>query len=266
MVYVESLRDCIDACDGWNGTQPCVDVSLSGSACYLKYVLGDYVPYEGLLGARLASATTPTPPISCPASNGANYTTTTNLTFAIECGVDFAGGDLVAQNVGSTAPNGNGDLWLQNCIEACGSTQGCVGASLSGSTCYMKSQLGTASNNSVITGIRLLSPQSNVTACDTNFPVCPACDGVILDSQDSDPTLQYQVQCGIDHAGGDLQGEDSVHTGLRGVRRFRNCIEDCAEEDECVGVSFLGDSCYLKSTLGAISQNEAVWGAVKVLG
>ncbi|KAF7195397.1 hypothetical protein HII31_03289 [Pseudocercospora fuligena] len=266
MVYVESLRECIEACDAWNGPQPCVDVSLSGSACYMKYVLGDPVPYEGLLGARLANVTTPAPPLSCPTANGNNYTTSSNETFAIECGVDFAGGDLVAQDVGSTAPNGNGELWLQNCIEACGSTQGCVGASLSGSACYMKSQIGATSNNSVITGIRLLSSQPNITACDANFPVCPACDGVILNSQDSDTELQYRVECGVDHVGENLAGDDGIRYGLRGVRRFRNCIEDCAEEDECVGVSFMGDQCYLKSSLGAEQQSDVVWGAVKVLG
>ncbi|EME85418.1 uncharacterized protein MYCFIDRAFT_193726 [Pseudocercospora fijiensis CIRAD86] len=267
--YVRSLRECIDACDSYNGTQPCVDVSLSGSACYLKSVLGKAVPFDGLLGAKLANATTPAPPISCPDSNGTNYTTATNQTFAIECGKDFAGGDLAAQDVRSNENNENGELWLQKCIEACASTQGCVGASLSGSACYMKSQLGEAKDNKYVTGIRRLSTQPDGVdqpACDMDFPECSACDGVILETKDFNPVQKYKIECGVDHPGGDLPGRRGARGGYTGKDRFRNCIEDCAEKEDCVGVSFMGDTCYFKSSLGDGRKSEVVWGAVEVVG
>lgn len=49
---VSSLKQCIDACDSTSG---CVDVSLSGVACYLKSSLGAARNSNGLLGAKLVS-------------------------------------------------------------------------------------------------------------------------------------------------------------------------------------------------------------------
>lgn len=47
-----SLGECIKFCARTKG---CVDVSLSGTACYLKKELGKAVPMEGLAGAKLVS-------------------------------------------------------------------------------------------------------------------------------------------------------------------------------------------------------------------
>lgn len=49
-VTAHSLGRCIRAC---SRTPGCVDVSLSGTACYLKKELGHEVPMEGLAGAKL---------------------------------------------------------------------------------------------------------------------------------------------------------------------------------------------------------------------
>ena len=52
MVYVNSLASCIAACAA-NST--CVDVSLSGAACYMKKSVGNAVYNTDVYGARLIS-------------------------------------------------------------------------------------------------------------------------------------------------------------------------------------------------------------------
>ena len=52
LVNAHSLGQCIHACARTDG---CVDVSLSGTACYLKKELGHEVAMEGLAGAKLVS-------------------------------------------------------------------------------------------------------------------------------------------------------------------------------------------------------------------
>jgi hypothetical protein len=46
---VSSFQACVDLCDKTAG---CVDVSLSGVACYLKKSLGAAVTNSGILGAK----------------------------------------------------------------------------------------------------------------------------------------------------------------------------------------------------------------------
>ena len=57
-VSAHSLAECIAACAKTNG---CVDVSLSGTACYMKSSLGRKVPDIGIVGARLLDSGTAGP-------------------------------------------------------------------------------------------------------------------------------------------------------------------------------------------------------------
>lgn len=52
MLYANSLADCIGACAAHDN---CVDVSMSGSACYLKQTLGNAIQKGGVNGAKLVS-------------------------------------------------------------------------------------------------------------------------------------------------------------------------------------------------------------------
>ncbi|KAK4955962.1 hypothetical protein LTR10_006901 [Elasticomyces elasticus] len=53
-LQVSGFAQCVDACDSTKG---CVDVSLSGSACYLKKTLGKAVSNSGIRGAKLVTLT-----------------------------------------------------------------------------------------------------------------------------------------------------------------------------------------------------------------
>ncbi|KAK6000364.1 hypothetical protein QM012_003610 [Aureobasidium pullulans] len=68
---VKNLEGCIAACATTNG---CVDVSLSGSACYLKKTLGAAVNNGGILGARFIGIASS--PSSSSASSASSSSTT----------------------------------------------------------------------------------------------------------------------------------------------------------------------------------------------
>ena len=55
MVSAQSLGECIAACAA---ESQCVDVSLSGTACYMKSTLGTKEANSGVNGAKLVSAGT----------------------------------------------------------------------------------------------------------------------------------------------------------------------------------------------------------------
>lgn len=163
---VSSFQQCIDACATTPG---CVDVSLSGSACYLKSTLAAAVNNGGIWGAKLVTTSTSSStsgsasssstssttgsgvtsssvsppsssatPVTCPSSDGTTVTSN-GVSFLVECGIDHAGGDMKSLGVSS----------FRQCIDACATTPGCVDVALSGSACYLKSQLGAAVNNGV---------------------------------------------------------------------------------------------------------------------
>lgn len=54
-VTAQSLTECIAACAKTDG---CVDVSLRGTACYMKSTLGQRVPDSGIVGARVIDSGT----------------------------------------------------------------------------------------------------------------------------------------------------------------------------------------------------------------
>jgi len=56
MVYVKDFASCIQTCAQTTG---CVDVSLSGTACYMKKSVGSVVKSSGIKGAKLISSGTP---------------------------------------------------------------------------------------------------------------------------------------------------------------------------------------------------------------
>ncbi|KAF2207800.1 hypothetical protein CERZMDRAFT_102066 [Cercospora zeae-maydis SCOH1-5] len=187
------LQQCIEEC----GKAPnCVDISLSGSACYLKDTLeGTTVSYnDDVFGARLINPTPPlvprptssaswpstsatsvappappsptATPIQCGGLNPANgtlYFDTTsgiNKTFIIECGVDYATerDELLSA---TDLLGGSGELWLTECISLCARTARCVDISLSGRACYLKSNVAgreIVRQSETFGGARLLSP------------------------------------------------------------------------------------------------------------
>lgn len=238
MEWVDSFQDCVDLCDETDG---CIDVSLSGTACYMKSSLGAAIAQEGILGAkslRAASTPTPTPQdtgLICPMDNNTIYTAPSGQDFQIECGIDHVAGDLSMDYVDS----------FQDCIDLCDKTDGCLDVSLSGSACYMKSILGRAIADDGNLGAKLIGAKAPVQ--------CPTSDGTNYTTS-NDQT--FVVECGIDHAGGDIRGFNVA--GDIAARWLGQCIETCGNTTGCVDVSLSGRKSYSPCTPSCVFFENGV--------
>ena len=241
-----SFQACIDICA--NNTQ-CVDVSYSGTVCYLKSVLKPAAVNGNVNAARLlpagsttttstsavvaataAAAASPASTLSCPSANGTAFSSNGN-TFNIECAIDHSGGDLSSVSTGS----------LDACIAQCAATSSCVDVSYvpSNGMCYLKSQLNAGVANTSVWSARvgaLTCPSNNGTVYNVNGTI-------------------FSLECYLDRAGGDLK---QVTAGS-----WENCMGICVGTASCVDASYVpnGGACYLKSSQVSPSKNNNVWGA-----
>jgi len=185
------------------------------------------------LSCRSTNSTTPLPAplpadVECPAWNGSLYNTTTATSFQIECGTDFTAGDMHMIYTNT----------IEDCINACDTTPGCVGVSRSGNACYLKNDVSQPFNSSSVTSAQLVAPK-NVTGR-TDYISCPSWNGTWYNY-----TLtgsNWQVNCDMDHAGGDLS--------MTYTSTLEDCISACDYAPGCVDVVLRGNACYLKSSVG----------------
>ncbi len=93
---VATFEDCIDLCDA---QATCIDVSYAGpgGSCYMKSSLGTPNTNGGIWTARNRSTRTNTE-VTCldKKSDGLVYEGAAGGYYQIVCGVDYAGGDLMA--------------------------------------------------------------------------------------------------------------------------------------------------------------------------
>ncbi|GAB1735597.1 hypothetical protein NU219Hw_g4173t1 [Hortaea werneckii] len=273
MVYVRNLGECTVRCSETSG---CVDVSLSGAACYLKSDLGPTSYNAAINGARLVSqpsgtvslsasstqataistATPTSTRLSCPTSNGTYYTASSGMVFVIDCDTDYPGGDM--DSVKATS--------LEECIEACDDEVSCSALVLSGAGCYQKYQANTPTRARGMLAARLIeatvpsapSPATSAPAVTTRpgaTPLCPANNGFIYTTENGQ---EFVIECFIDHPGGNL---DMVEMTGAGNTWFAQCIETCATYPGCLDVSLSGAACYLKSTLNPATSADGIRGA-----
>ncbi|KAF2764406.1 hypothetical protein EJ03DRAFT_385969 [Teratosphaeria nubilosa] len=292
--YVDdSLFECLTVCDSTPG---CVDVSLSGAACYLKSTLGKALYDVGIQGARLltsstsssasltSSSTTASPTATgptCPQSNNTVWTDSTGDQYMIECGIDRAQGDIATMDVSS----------LGKCIATCSSTWGCVDVSLSatartsrsqpgptvsksacvaltlsGSACYEKSVLNDAVYAEGMYAARLItSAASSLSATATSTSTSASATPTYVTCPASNGTSYtaangevFVVECDIDRPGGDLAEVDMTGTV---AERLQQCIDTCANTTDCLDVTLSGLACYLKYILEEASYTEGMLGA-----
>ncbi|KAF2156578.1 hypothetical protein K461DRAFT_308871 [Myriangium duriaei CBS 260.36] len=233
-------------------------------------------------GALVAGHTYTAAP-SCPGANQTYYlSTNTSDIFLIECGIDHAGGDLSSKIVPS----------FQSCIELCANTASCIDVSLASGTCYMKKTLGAASSVSYVLGAKYIGKNATASSVASSsvvsssvvsssvvssatvaspavlvasstaisasaaptYTTAPSCPGSNSTYYQSTATGDlFLIECGIDHAGGDLSS--------KGVSSFQACIELCASTASCVDVSLASGTCYMKKTLNKASSVSYVLGA-----
>lgn len=90
---------------------------------------------------------------------------------------------------------------------------------------------------------------------------CPLYNNTIYTSVGG---AKYVIECGYEHAGGDLPASNGEYVGEY-VGSLDACLALCDARPECLAVSWLAGTpagpCYLKGSVGAVSSNNEVWGA-----
>lgn len=82
--------------------------------------------------------------------------------------------------------------------------------------------------------------------------MCPSSNNTIAVSN----SQAFIVECGIDHAGGDLPKQPVYsENGISG------CITKCANTEGCVDFTMSGSACYLKGSVGESVYYDSAIGA-----
>ncbi|MCJ1332648.1 hypothetical protein MMC10_009341, partial [Thelotrema lepadinum] len=234
-----TFEDCLSSCDSATG---CLAVAYVSGTCYLKSQVNSPTINSGVWGAKRVDA--PAQTLSCvnKQSDGTTYQSG-QRSYSIHCGADYYGGDL------SSATTSTLDL----CIAACDSTDGCIDVSYSGNNCFMKNKLNTLTKNGNVNTAVLTSAEPG--ASDPGPSTGPTCVNDQSNGQQYTATSGaiFDIICGVDYYGGDL-------TSL-GADTFGSCIEACTANAQCVDVSYLGTTCYLKSVLNSPNTYSSVWTA-----
>ncbi|KFY85691.1 hypothetical protein V500_08192 [Pseudogymnoascus sp. VKM F-4518 (FW-2643)] len=240
-----TFEECIAHC---NTVAGCIDVSYSpqGGQCYWKDKLEPPQHADWVWTARKTSGLEDNR-LSCVdnKSNNAIYTSVDGDTYAIECGTEYPGGDIASTN----------GVTFEQCIEACQGVSGCIDVSygLGGGQCYMKSKLQTQVDAANIWTARKLTsggtPVAEPLTCDAKKD-----DAVIYQGSNGG---KYKVICGTDYEGGNSGGP------LTGVS-FEACMDACDSANDCVDVSFIAGTCYLKNQLMPAQVQPLVWTGLKV--
>jgi len=187
-----------------------------------------------------AVATSTAPSCINSQSHNTNFTTSAGTVYEIICNQEYYGGDLSLAG----APT------FEDCIETCDITAGCIDVSWVNGMCYMKNQLNTLGvADGISTAKKVADP-----SWDARPPL--TCEGGASNGTvfKTDQGKFYEIFCGYDFPGGDIQG--------LWAESFEKCLDACDKNLECHDVAFVAPACYLKSAPNPLSPaSPAVWAA-----
>ena len=234
-----NFQDCLSACDSATG---CLAVAYVSGQCYLKKQLLNNSGYANarVWGAKRITASVDA--VICPQNNGMVYQSG-GRSYTIHCSRDYFGGDLSLVTAST----------LELCIAKCDATSGCIDVSHTGNQCYLKNKLSVLSGNQNVDTAVLTSAEQQ--AGGTNSSSAPTCeDSTVFGLQyTASNGLVFTIECSGDYKGGDLT---SLTTAT-----FVSCIEACVANTQCIDVSYLGTTCYLKSSIGLRVSSSSAWTA-----
>lgn len=283
--------------------------SLSQSAPITSPAAAAATPASSSLGqsssvvSSTAAAAAPASSLSCPASDGTQYTAASGVKYQVECGVDHAGGDMPNSPV--YVPN------FETCITACDSTAGCVSVALAGAACYLKSSVGQAVSNGGVWGAVAISAPSAAassasatsasasasaspasatpapvsaaassaspapasasasasSASATSASAAPASTPAAATCPDADGAI-FTTSCGARYSIECYTDRYGGDFAARGTAGLEGCMAACDATQGCIDVSYVGDAnngqCYMKNQINPGLSNSNVWGARKL--
>jgi hypothetical protein len=185
--------------------------------------------------------------VSCPSGDGKDYTTPNNATFAISCSGDYSGKDLSMVYVS------NG---IQDCVQTCSTTAGCVAVSLAGTACYMKSTVGDMRASTRGNAAKLVSGGTAASS---------AASSTRASSSSSAPTTMATNGAGsvynLYYSSDSNQG---AYSNAQASSSFSDCMNFCDADSKCSAFTYVGGkngvgagTCWLKSQLGSPSSSDS---------
>ncbi len=229
---VSTFAECITLCDSTPG---CVNVAFAPwGMCWMKNQNTTPSPNSGIWTAKSKTGLTG---LTCidNFSDKKTYTSPDGAVFDIACGVDYAGGDMSSRNTNT----------FKECVDACGSTPGCVDVAYSAPSCYLKNTLtAPRSSSHVWTAVRRDADADPLTCEDKKW------DAREFTTKDN---RVYSIGCGDDYPGGDMAAVDSA--------TFQACLEACDATSGCINVAYVAPRCYLKNVANTPAKGTHVWGA-----
>ncbi|OCL14458.1 hypothetical protein AOQ84DRAFT_371263 [Glonium stellatum] len=239
------LNGCIAGCQQQPG---CVDVSFSTGPkiCYMKYAIGTTSYNSGSVDGAICNFT---------------FTTTTISTLSTAYSSSSSSSSSVTSSLSptSTSPSSTSPTvntaptsTASSTVSSSSSTT-TVTSSLTSSSSISSSPALTPSSSSSVT-------TSSTTSSSTSSPSAASCCGLVNGTiSTAYPPSYFTVDCGTDHAGGDLQG----YTNLT----FTQCVETCSTNPACIDLTFTtSGGCYLKQAIGPVSYHNGFCGMIKILG
>ncbi|KAH0377640.1 hypothetical protein KCU92_g9142, partial [Aureobasidium melanogenum] len=138
---------------------------------------------------------------------------------------------------------------MDDCIDLCDSTPGCVAVSRSGKACYLKNRINTATTNSGVVSARIFV-LNGTAAGHTSYISCPSWNNTLYN--DTVTGTSWKVECDLNHQGGDL--------GLTYASSLEQCAKQCDLAPGCVSAVYQGNACYQKRSIGKASQATGLLG------
>ncbi|KAF2086174.1 hypothetical protein K490DRAFT_67094 [Saccharata proteae CBS 121410] len=215
-----------------------------------------------------ASTPTASSTFTCPDDDG-TYQYDNGNYFNVSCDTGIEGGyEMGDAFVGMT---------FTSCADECTQEPGCQAVLFTDDgTCQLESGVGdmfaaSGSQVAIIVPASAVPMSSSAVSGTTTQTASTTASSTTISAASSTPSLQcpdadgssytvdgltYVIHCYMDHPGGDISADDE---GVFDNTDFATCIGYCADDTSCVGVSFTGGTCQLKSSITAGSEDGFVW-------
>ncbi|KAF9698053.1 hypothetical protein EKO04_004265 [Ascochyta lentis] len=188
-----------------------------------------------------ASASATADVVSCEGKDsGSTFThATSKAVYDVTCGADYPNGDVEF-------------LWTDSfdaCVAACDEESSCLTVAFRSGACYLKDQVTTSVADA---GIWSAKKHDAGTVPSSTGPSCvdKASDASTYRSSSG---KNFKIVCGREYYGGDLTSASTAS--------FKECIDTCSANSECVDVSYVNGACYLKRSTSTLMEAGHVWTA-----